>query len=566
MEKFLLSLSDWFARAPCTVLRYKTLVLTGLLILTVLMLAGIFTRTELDMTNDSFLDREDPSMQALDEFRRQFGSDDSVMLVYRARDDDVFSRESLLAIQALTDDLRNPERLDPADYPRAISGVDVDISELGHIRRVQSIANLRIQRNAGDTLLSRRLVPADIPQSEPALAAIRTRALEEKDNLLAFYSADGRFGAVLIKTDFGIQPAADFVSAVDTADLVLDDRFATIATIDAINGDGGFNPGFDETAEIREVSFESLDMMDYTAFHVATRAIYEKYLDQFEFFPVGNPPLMEFMLEILNQMQLLGVLMILIFGLLLYVLLRSFSAVLWPLVTIAISIIWTWGITAWLGVTVSQMIPLTVLLVFAVGIADCVHVMSAYFSFRRQGKDHHGALSLSYGKTGLAILVTTITTMAGMLALAVSNLLPLQVFACMSALGVALAWFFTISLLPILLDLWHPGVPDSSDASLADRLGQYWTNLPVFRKLLIGAVYLVAVFSLLGPWVGSYLTLTTALTYAVVNWQSNILTAVPYIVARRPWTILAVFTVVFAVCAWGMSLIRIDTNMTLIPT
>ncbi|HCL73398.1 MAG TPA: hypothetical protein DIC58_11230, partial [Gammaproteobacteria bacterium] len=68
-----------------------------------MMVWGIYTRTELDMTTDSFLDQEDPSMMALNEYRRQFGSDDSVFLVYRAKDGDVFSRESLLAIQQLTD-------------------------------------------------------------------------------------------------------------------------------------------------------------------------------------------------------------------------------------------------------------------------------------------------------------------------------------------------------------------------------------------------------------------------------------------------------------------------------
>ena len=50
-------------------------------------------------------------MLALNEYRRQFGSDDSVFLVYRAKDGDVFSRESLLAIQQLTDDLRYWQQL-----------------------------------------------------------------------------------------------------------------------------------------------------------------------------------------------------------------------------------------------------------------------------------------------------------------------------------------------------------------------------------------------------------------------------------------------------------------------
>ena len=559
MEKLLITLSDAFAQVPNRVLRYKHFVLTGLIVISVLMVWGIFTRTELDMTTDSFLDQEDPSMLALNEYRRQFGSDDSVFLVYRAKDGDVFSRESLLAIQQLTDDLRYWQQLRPEDYPDAINGIDLDFNELNHVRRVQSIANLRFQENQGDTLLSNRLVPEQLPESDDELATIKARALNQQDYLLAFYSADARYGAVMIQTDFGAQPVEGYEPAVNATDIVLDDSFIDF---DAFAADDSFDLDFDESAQIQEVSFEPVDMLGYTNFHLMTKALYEKYDEQFEFFPVGNPPMMEFMMDTLTQMQVLGLVMILIFTLLLYILFRSFSAVLWPMVTIAASMAWTWGFTVWLGVTISQMISLTVLLVFAVGIADCVHVMSAYFSFRRQGDDHYDALSKSYGKTGLAIMVTTITTMAGVLALTTSELVPIQVFGMMSAFGVVMAFFFTLVLLPILLDLWHPGAPEADDASLADRLGDRWNRLSNSTKTGTALVYVVAVYLMLGPWVGTYITVISLLTYVVVNWQLAILSAVPNFVARRPWLVLSVFAGLFALCSYGMTLIRIDSNMT----
>ena len=559
MEKLLITLSDAFAQVPNRVLRYKHFVLSGLIVISLLMVWGIFTRTELDMTTDSFLDQEDPSMLALNEYRRQFGSDDSVFLVYRAKDGDVFSRESLLAIQQLTDDLRYWQQLRPEDYPDAINGIDLDFNELNHVRRVQSIANLRFQENQGDTLLSNRLVPEQLPESDDELAAIKTRALNQQDYLLAFYSADARYGAVMIQTDFGAQPVQGYEPAVNATDIVLDDSFIDF---DAFAADDSFDLDFDESAQIQEVSFEPVDMLGYANFHLMTKALYEKYDEQFEFFPVGNPPMMEFMMDTLTQMQVLGLVMILIFTLLLYILFRSFSAVLWPMVTIAASMAWTWGFTVWLGVTISQMISLTVLLVFAVGIADCVHVMSAYFSFRRQGDDHYDALSKSYGKTGLAIMVTTITTMAGVLALTTSELVPIQVFGMMSAFGVVMAFFFTLVLLPILLDLWHPGAPAADDASLADRLGDRWNRLSSSTKTGTALVYVVAVYLMLGPWVGTYITVISLLTYVVVNWQLAILSAVPNFVARRPWLVLSVFAGLFALCSYGMTLIRIDSNMT----
>lgn len=557
MEKILLSLSDAFAQAPYKVLKYKSFVLAGLIVITSVMVYGIYTRTTMDMTTDSFLDDSDPAAIALDEFREQFGSDESIFLVYRAKDGNVFSRESLAAAQQLTDDLRNWQSLDRSQYPESMNGIPLNWDELNHIRRVQSIANLRYQESVGDSLLSNRLVPSELPEENEGLGLIRDEALSQEDYLLAFYSENTEYGAILIQTDFGTKPVEGFVSAVDAANVSLDDSFGAFGDF---GDDQGFDLEFNEDVEVQEIEFEAVDMFGYTSFHVMSKAIYEKYESQFEFFPVGTPPLMEFMLEMLAEMQVLGIILILIFTLLLWILFRSFSAVVWPLVTILLSIAWAWGIPAWTGIVLTTMISLTIMLIFAVGIADCVHVMSAYFSFRREGEEHYIALSHAYGKTGLAILITTITTMCGVMALTSSDLEMIQVFGWTSAVGVFLAFFFTVVLLPILLDLWHPGDPDA-DASFADKLGRRWHSLTRNTQLGIAAVYFIAVFSFLGPAVGGYIALVTILTYVVVNWQKPILDAVPGITARHPYLIMAIFAAIFVTCLYGMSQIRIDSNM-----
>jgi predicted RND superfamily exporter protein len=554
MEKILLGLTDAFAQAPYKVLRYKSFILAGLVVMTTFMAYGIYTRTTLDMTTDSFLDGTDPAAIALDEFREQFGSDESIFLVYRAKDGDVFSRESMEAAQQLTDDLRNWQSLDRTQYPEAVNGIELDWEQLNHIRRVQSISNLRYQESVGDSLLSSRLVPSSLPEEIEELGLIRSNALSQDDFLLAFYSENTDYGAILIQTDFGTNPVEGFVSAVDAADVSLDDSFG------AFGDDETFDLEFNDDIETQKIEFEAVDMFGYTSFQVMSKAIYEKYETQFEFFPVGTPPLMEFMLGMLDEMQVLGMILVLIFILLLWILFRSFSAVIWPLVTILLSIAWAWGIPAWAGIVLTSMISLTIMLIFAVGIADCVHVMSAYFTFRREGEEHYIALSHAYSKTGLAILVTTVTTMCGVMALTTSDLAMIQVFGWTSAAGVFLAFFFTIVLLPILLDLWHPGDPDA-DASFADRLGKRWHSLKKNTKLSIAAIYFATVFALLGLAVGSYIALVTILTYVVVNWQKAILEAVPGIVERYPYLIMTTFAGIFVACLYGMSQIRIDSNM-----
>ena len=252
--------------------------------------------------------------------------------------------------------------------------------------------------------------------------------------------------------------------------------------------------------------------------------------------------------------------MVVIFAVLLWVLFRSASALVWSMVTITLSVAWCWGVTVLLGVTLSSMIALTILLIFSVGIADCVHVMSAYFSFRREGIEHYAALTKSYEKVGLAILLTTVTTAAGILVLATSNLEPIRIFALMCAFGVVLAFFFTIVLLPILLDLWHPTAVNEK-GSVADRLGDRWHALGNVPKLIIALATATAIFIVLGGMLGLFINTVIALTYWIINAHQQILARVPTIVEGAPRLILAFFAIILALCIYGSTKIVIDTNI-----
>lgn len=555
MENGLLVLSQLFTRAPGIMVRYRLPVVVLLLLITIFCSWSMLNRTRLDMSIDSFLDQTDPAITALNTFRSQFGSDDSVFLVYEARDGDVFSAPSLRAVQTLTENLRNWQLLDTSNY-------HADLTELSQIRRVQSISTLRIQRVDGDTLRSERLVPAEIPSNPEELAAIRELALAQDDFRLAFYSADGRYGALMIQTTFGAEPMAGFEPAVNADNVALGDFFSDF-------GDSSsFDLHFDETAVVEEIPFRVVDMLEYHAFFEAVRAVYADVEPELAFYPVGNPPLMAWVYEMLQQMIWLAVGMIAIFVFLLRTLFRSFSAVVWSILTIALSLVWTWGLTVWFGITLSTMITLTVLLVFAVGIADCVHVMSAYFVYRRDGLAHDDSLAKAYGKTGLAILVTTLTTMAGVLALTTSELIPIRVFGAMSALGVFMAFFFTIVLLPILLSIWHPGPEKKSletktqtPDKLPQRIQTGWQDLPIVGKAGVMFLLMISLMWATSVTMGAYLTGILLLTLAVLRWQDQILSACPPLVAERPYTIIAIFAVIFAASLYGTSQVKIDSNI-----
>ena len=542
MDKFLFGLTAVFAKMPNRVLRSKRLVLVVLALVSIGMFYAMATRTVFDLSSESFMQDESPAQMALDEFRRQFGSDRSVFIIYKPTDGDVFSTQSLTAMQQLTSDLENWQSLDRAKF----QGVDLD--QLIHIRRVKSLANIRLQESVGDALLSGRLLPKALPETAEDLNSFKARAMAQPDYVSSFYSKDGGYGGILVQTDFGTVPIEGYESAVDMAGVELDDSFSD------------FDVSFDEAAVIQEVEYRDVDPRDYLDFSDALGAVYGQYDEQLMYYPVGEPTIMSQMQDVLEQLRILGFLMVIIFAVLLWVLFRSASALVWSMVTITLSVAWCWGVTVLLGVTLSSMIALTILLIFSVGIADCVHVMSAYFSFRREGIEHYAALTKSYEKVGLAILLTTVTTAAGILVLATSNLEPIRIFALMCAFGVVLAFFFTIVLLPILLDLWHPTAV-TEKGSVADRLGDRWHALGNVPKLVIALATATAIFIVLGGMLGLFINTVIALTYWIINAHQQILARVPTIVEGAPRLILAFFAIILALCIYGSTKIVIDTNI-----
>mgnify|MGYP000170748242 FL=1 len=301
MDRILLRLTELFGKAPNLILVYKKQVLSTLVIASAFLLYGVFNFTVFDMSTDSYLEKENPAQIALDEFRRQFGGDDSVFIIYAPKDGNVFSRQSLIAAQQLTDDLMHWRDLNRSEYS------ELPWEELSHIRRIQSLANIRVQESIGDTLRSDRLIPRQLPNSKTELQKIKDKALNQQDYLGAFYSENGKYGAILVQTDFGTIPVEGYESVVDIAGIELDDGFAN------------FDLTFDDNAVVQDVEFQDTDQLAYFSFDEALTAVYQKYASELSFYPVGTPSMMGQMQGILNQMAVLGTLMVLIFSLLLWV-------------------------------------------------------------------------------------------------------------------------------------------------------------------------------------------------------------------------------------------------------
>ena len=540
IENFLLKLTQFFTLIPSKVINKRRFILPLFIFLTLFFISLIVSKSSLDLSIEAFLNEESDAQIALDEFRRQFGSDRSVFLIYKPKDGDVFSFQSLSMIEELTKSIEELSAKDSDD--------EGNQNYLSRIRKVKSVANLRVQINDSDGLVSQLIVPRDLVNEKSLLRSIKEKALSQSDYVSAFYSRDFSTGALVIETDFGLVKKEGFTSELDSLDIVLDEGFTD------------FDIDFDKSAVVQKVEFADVDPSDYFLFGKSLESVYEQYETHFDFYPVGEPSITAQLKDSLDQMAILGLLMIVIFSGLLWILFKSASALSWSMLTVASSVIWCWGITALLGYKITTMIALTILLIFSVGIADCVHVMSSYFSYQRNGLSHKEALTKAYEQVGLAILLTTLTTACGILVLATSSLEPIRIFAFMCAGGVFLAFLFTIFILPIFLDVWHPKVNKNSSTRI-ELLKHITNKMNAASRLVLLGLLGALIFYAFELFVGLYIIFVVGLTFVVVRFHQNILESVPNFVFQRPKLILACFSVIFGICIFGATKIVIDTNI-----
>ena len=546
MKSLLLSLNDYFAIVPGQLRPYRKIVLILALLATVFMGYGS-TRFVLDTSFESWFSDDDSAVESLNEFREQFGSDDGLFIVYEAKDGDVFSNQSLSLISEITEVLDNDEQISDEDWLKNY-GLTANIAEtLKHIKRVQSLTNIRIQKNEDDVLSAPLLVPKVIPKDINILSEIKSEAGKQSSLPLFMFSKDHRFGAISIQTDFGTIPIIEDQN--EEQSLFSDDYWTD-----------DFEDSVDEQAVLQKVKFKDIEPSLYIPFMQAVSAIYEQpeMLAHFDFYPIGTSAMIELAWGTMIQAAFLLVGMLIIINLLLWTLFRSASAVVLPQLAIGLSILFVIGGLSWLNIASTTLIALTAMLVIAVGVADCVHVMSSYLLFRRSGNNHEQALSQAYGKTGVPILLTTVTTMAGMSSLAVTGMPQFVLFGFSSAAGVGLAFLYTIYLLPVLMDYWHP-MQDKKvlDVVLEKRtLASLVKNF--FKLIQIKALkllcFIVRPILILSKKIG--------LTWLLgADWLQPLLDKIPAFVQRYRYAVVVIFFSVFGICLYGATQVKIDSNL-----
>jgi predicted RND superfamily exporter protein len=130
---------------------------------------------------------------------------------------------------------------------------------------------------------------------------------------------------------------------------------------------------------------------------------------------------------------------------------RTVVGVVGPLVVVVIAVVGTMAFIAGWGWKLDMMFGQVPNILVTVGVAEAVHILIEFNSLFRRLADRRAALVHTMYLLGAPCLLTSLTTAVGFLALQVSPVVAIAHMAVYSAVGVVLAFVFTMTLVPALV-------------------------------------------------------------------------------------------------------------------
>ena len=392
-----------------------------LMLLFSLALMSQLPKLRVDTNSESYFKKGDQALLDYNAFRDQFGMDD--LLIVGVEPPDVFNR-------AFLDKLRRLHRELEEQVP--------------YLADITSLINARNTRGEGDTLIVEDLL-AHWPETAAELATLRQRVLSNPLYVDLLISRDGTFTTLVLKGRARLDGAEEDVLA-----------------------------GFGETEPVPKEQKRYLDSEQKAEMVRAVEKIVEPYrADDFRIhlggMPVVDVALQSSIKEDLDRLTPLSMLVTAIFLLLLF---RRVSGVVYPMLTVVLSLLSTFGAMAALGIPMTDVGHILPTFLLVVGVGDSVHILTIFYQEYNRGRDKVEAISFALGHSALAVLMTSLTTAGGLASFMIADAAPIADLGIIAPLGVMLALIYTLILLPALIALLpvRRGQPKEGHGPVMDRL------------------------------------------------------------------------------------------------
>ncbi|MEL7001245.1 MAG: efflux RND transporter permease subunit [Bacteroidota bacterium] len=160
-----------------------------------------------------------------------------------------------------------------------------------------------------------------------------------------------------------------------------------------------------------------------------------------------------------REMKIFLLLSVLVTGFILFLFFRTWDAVVFPLIIIAVVVIWVLGSLVLFGFKITLLTGLIPPVIVVIGIPNSVYLLNKY----HQEYEKHGnkmmAISRVVRKIGLVTLITNFTTAIGFLVLASTEITILKEFGIVAGINIMATFIVSIILIPAVFS-WLPS-PDT---------------------------------------------------------------------------------------------------------
>ncbi|MEM6743847.1 MAG: MMPL family transporter [Pseudomonadota bacterium] len=155
------------------------------------------------------------------------------------------------------------------------------------------------------------------------------------------------------------------------------------------------------------------------------------------------------------------------------VVMRSISAVAAGLAVIALATLVGMGVGGWTGVLLTPISLSAPIIILTIAVADAIHLAAGVRTKMADGLAKREAIVEATALNFTPIFITSLTTVAGFLALNASDSPPFHHLGNMSAAGIAAAWLLSVTFLPALLSALPLGfAPERAGRSSSARMAE----------------------------------------------------------------------------------------------
>ena len=155
-----------------------------------------------------------------------------------------------------------------------------------------------------------------------------------------------------------------------------------------------------------------------------------------------------FGVEMFIQMAISAPLAMLVIFLLFLIFFHRMSLVVSPMILAMFMAIYTMGLLVVTGHTIHIMSSMIPIFIMPISVLDSVHIISEFYerypTFRERRKTIVHVMETLFSP----MLYTSLTTAAGFFSLSLTPIPPVQVFGVFVAIGVMLAWVYTVTFIP----------------------------------------------------------------------------------------------------------------------